>query len=141
MHSWRWIGIAVALAALVSAGVVVAAARESKRALPVFVVLTHATIHANSLDAVAVVNKSAYSVLVPGNCGVVVSRRTSAEFRIPRGLAVCPVDTTVAPHSRFRVETSIPHEPPGKYWVWLPYSVYGKRAGHAAYTKLTVVGP
>jgi hypothetical protein len=151
-HVNRWLAVGAALTALVVAGIVIATrsgSNRSKRGLPVFVVLAHATIHAESPDAVFAVNRSGYQVEWSGGCGpdagpaVNVSPRTSATFRFPNGAINCLLDAPVAPHSTLRIDDTIsPTTPPGNYWVWFQYSrQYEPDRMYTAYAKLTILGP
>lgn len=110
----------------------------------VSVVLAHATIRANSLDPVWVVDKGGFWASGSG-CGPIVTLRASAAFTRPHGVVFCAGGgPTIAPHSRIRAAPSITPAAPGKYWVWFDY-YYGpdgrEQTASTAYTKLTVLRP
>jgi hypothetical protein len=140
-HRRRWFGFGVLLAAVAITVVVVAAQSRSKKSLPVFVVLTHATVHLHETDAVTVLNKSRYPADSSGyGCTPSVSPRTRANFNRPNAPFCAGGGPRIPPHSRARVAVSITPTAPGKYWVYFDYSWGPSDLTATAYTKLTVLG-
>jgi hypothetical protein len=135
-HGKRWLGAGTVLAAVAVAVIVIATQSGSKKSLPVFIVVPHATVHDGALDRVEAVNKSRFQVGMT-SCGIGVPPRTSAAFN--RREPTCGTYDPIAPHSHLYLGN--PTSTPGKYWVWFAYRRRGSHVVHVAYTKLTVLGP